>query len=45
MAGPAFTRRARFFVPSPAPPARFARCPPPPGGFLSARSWPLNYIK
>ena len=45
MAVPAFTRRGRFFVPSPTPPARFARCPPPPGGFLSARLSPINHIK
>ena len=80
MAAPAFTRRSRFFVPSPTPPGslrsppppsrgfpfgpvsshlppppsrasratptsirRFARHPPPPDGFLSARSSP-NFL-
>ena len=37
MAAPAFTRRSRFFVPSPTPPARYARCPPLPGASFRPR--------
>lgn len=45
MAAPAFTCRGRFFVPSPTPPARYARCPPLPGASFRPVHHHIFYIK
>ena len=45
MAGPAISCRARFFVPSPTRPCALRALPSPPGGFLSARTSPIDHIK